>query len=83
MHLLRQGSATTFCRDTKKQLEILTIQTFHEHGSFHVNWSRKFQKCNPPSQIFMKFGILVELLSLIPNIPIFQNRPSRTEVMSV
>jgi len=23
--------------------------------SFHVSWSRKFQKCNPPSQIFMKF----------------------------
>jgi len=39
--------------------------------SFHVSWSRKFQKCNPPSQIFMKFDMLVELLFLIPNIPIF------------
>jgi len=28
----------------------------------------------------MKFGLFVELLFLIPNIPIFQNRPSRTEV---
>jgi len=36
--------------------------------SFHVNWSRS---CNQPSQIFMKFGMLVELLFLIPNITIF------------
>jgi len=41
----------------------------HKHtGSFHVNWSRQ---CNQPSQIFMKFGMLVELLFLIPNIPFF------------
>ena len=45
----------------KKQI----LQQF-KAGSFHVKWSRKNTKCNPPSWIFFKFSIVIDLELLVP-----------------